>query len=204
MPVLEYRVLNTLDEFETAHSLEIAIWGLHPRDAVPVNMLCALQHSGGSLLGAYDGDTLIGIALAFPARSGDRWLLWSHFTGVDRRYQGQGVGFALKCYQREWALANGFAEIRWTFDPLQRGNANFNLNRLGAIADRYYENFYGVMEDKINYAASPSDRVEAIWRLRDPRVEARLDATHASTAASDIPTLLSDQGQPMLSVLDPT
>ena len=204
MPQLQYRVLDTVDQFETAHSLEIAIWGLHPRDSVPVNLLVALTHSGGSLLGAYDGDKLIGIALAFPARSGDRWLLWSHFTGIDRRYQGQGVGVALKRYQREWALANGFDEIRWTFDPLQRGNANFNLNRLGAIADRYYENFYGVMEDEINHAASPSDRIEAIWRLRDPRVEARLNATPSPAAPSYIPTLLSDQGQPVLSALDPT
>ncbi len=55
MTAFDYRVLDTLDEFEAAVALEIAIWGLHPRDAVPVNLLRALQHSGGSLLGAYDG-----------------------------------------------------------------------------------------------------------------------------------------------------
>ncbi len=204
MAAFEYRVLNTNEEFEQAHALEIAIWGLHPRDAVPVNLLRALQHSGGSLLGVYDDATLIGIALAFPARCDQRWLLWSHLTGVDRRYQGQGIGYALKCYQRDWALANGFDEMRWTFDPLQRGNANFNLNRLGAIANRYYENFYGVMEDEINSAASPSDRVEAIWRLRDPRLETHLNASPPAAITGNIPALLSDQGQPVLSALDPT
>ncbi len=131
-----------------------------------------------------------------------RWSLWSHLAGVDRRYQGQGIGFALKRFQRDWALANGFDEMRWTFDPLQRGNANFNLHRLGATVNRYYRNLYGVMEDEINNAASPSDRVEAIWRLRDPRVEAHLTTPSAPTVTADTPTLLSDQGQPVPSALD--
>ena len=204
MTTFEYRVLDTPAEFEAAHTLEIAIWGLNPRDAVPVSLLRALQHSGGSVVGAYDSVALIGIALAFPARYDQDWVLWSHLTGVDRRYQSQGIGFALKCFQRQWALANGFDEMRWTFDPLQRGNANFNLNRLGAIANRYYENFYGIMEDEINNAASPSDRVEAIWRLRDPRVSTRLSALTQATASPGATILLSDQGQPILSPLDPT
>ncbi|MFN8560597.1 MAG: GNAT family N-acetyltransferase [Anaerolineae bacterium] len=169
--MIQCRPLQDIDEFEAAYNLEIAVWGIDPSDAVPVNLLRALQHGGSSLLGAYDGARMVGVALAFPARVGERWVLWSHLTGIDRAYQGQGVGFALKLYQRQWALDNGYDEIRWTFDPLQRGNAHFNLRRLGATAERYYVNFYGVMIDEINHANVPSDRVEAVWRLRDPRVE---------------------------------
>jgi predicted GNAT superfamily acetyltransferase len=141
---------------------------------------------------------MIGIALAFPARSDHGWILWSHMTGVHRDYQAQGIGFELKQRQREWALANGYDEIRWTFDPLQRGNANFNLHLLGVTACQYHVNFYGVMADEINKADIPSDRIEAIWRLRE---------THAETqngADRPIPFLLKDTGSLEIVALDET
>ncbi len=189
---MDYRVLDSTDDFEAAFNLEVAVWGLAARDAVPVNLLRALTHGGGSLLGAFDGAALVGIALAFPARRDGRWILWSHMTGVQRSYQGQSIGFELKRCQREWALANGFTEICWTFDPLQRGNANFNVHRLGATAEQYHVDFYGTMEDEINHADLPSDRVEGVWRLNDLQVIARLDNAAAETPALDLPFALAD------------
>lgn len=200
--MIRCRPLQEIDEFEAAYNLEIAVWGIDPRDAVPVNLLRALQHGGSSLLGAYDGTRMVGVALAFPARVGERWVLWSHLTGIDRAYQGQGVGFALKLYQRQWALDNGYDEIRWTFDPLQRGNAHFNLRRLGATAERYYVNFYGVMIDKINHANVPSDRVEAVWRLHDPRVEQLPNGEPDDAPDVRAPFLLTDTGLPRVESFD--
>lgn len=196
---MDYRVLDSIDDFEASFNLEVAVWGLDPRDAVPVNLLRALTHGGGSLLGAYDGTALVGIALGFPARCDNQWVLWSHMTGIQRSYQGQNVGFELKRFQREWALANGFTEIRWTFDPLQRGNANFNVHRLGATAEHYLVDFYGTMEDEINHAELPSDRVEGVWRLTDPQVMARLeDGGAAASPALDCPFALANvDGQPL-------
>ena len=194
--MIDYRLLEHIDQLEAAFALEVAIWGLEPRDGVPVSMLRAIQHGGGSVLGAYDDERLVGVTLAFPARLDERWILWSHMTGIDRDYQGQGVGFALKLQQREWALGNGYDEIRWTFDPLQRGNANFNLRRLGATAERYHVNFYGVMADEINQANVPSDRVEAIWRLCDPRVDAHISGMPAADDAAGSADLVVDMELP--------
>ena len=59
----------------------------------------------------------------------------------------------------------------WTYDPLQSGNAYFNLHKLGAEARRYYVNYYGEMSDELN-RGTESDRLEVDWWLRDPRVEA--------------------------------
>ncbi|HVU10786.1 MAG TPA: GNAT family N-acetyltransferase [Phototrophicaceae bacterium] len=194
---MEYRALNTVAEFDEALNLEIAVWGLDPRDAVPTSLLHAIQHGGGLVMGAYDGQRLVGIALAFPARSNDRLILWSHMTGVDRAYQGRSVGYELKQSQRQWALANGFEEMRWTFDPLQRGNANFNLHRLGAtLAPEYHVNFYGIMKDEINHADVPSDRVEAIWNLREPR--------EPIDVSPNLPFLLADRGEPVMISLNET
>jgi predicted GNAT superfamily acetyltransferase len=191
---MDYRVLDSINEFEAAFTLEVAVWGLDPRDAVPPNMLRALTHAGGALIGAYDETRLIGIVLGFPARADSGWVLWSHMTGVQRSYQGQNVGFELKRFQREWALAHGFTEIRWTFDPLQRGNANFNLHRLGAVAEGYLVDFYGVMEDEINHSGLPSDRVEAVWRLTDPGVAERLAGQLPEPPPADLPFVLDEVG----------
>jgi predicted GNAT superfamily acetyltransferase len=111
---------------------------------------------------------MIGMSFAIPARRDGKSFLWSHVTGVLRAYQAQGVGLALKRHQRDWALAHGYDQIRWTFDPLQRGNANFNFNVLNTTApisgERYIVNPYGDMDDDINHGI-PSDRLEAVWHI---------------------------------------
>ena len=95
--------------------------------------------------------------------------LWSHMTGVHPAYQSQHIGFELKQIQRKWALENGYKQIRWTFDPMQRGNANFNMAILGATANVYHINLYGNQLGNLN-AGLPTDRVEVMWQLEDPRV----------------------------------
>jgi predicted GNAT superfamily acetyltransferase len=202
---MDYRVLDTIRDFEEAFALEVTVWGLDLRDAVPVNMLRALQHAGGAEIGAYDGDQIVGFTLGFPAKIESRWILWSHMTGVHRGYQGKNIGFELKRQQRNWALANGFDEIRWTFDPLQRGNANFNMHRLGATAKNYLVDFYGILVDEINHDDIPSDRVEGVWRLNDPRVVALMKDTQAEEVPSDLPFLLKDRDhQPKAIAFNPS
>lgn len=184
MPI-SYRPLNDMTDFERMVDLEIAVWGVNPRDALPANMLRALSSHGGLVLGAFDGAAMVGLAVAFRA-SGD--VLWSHMTGVHPAYQGRGIGWCLKRIQREWALANGCAEIRWTFDPIQRGNAHFNLHLLGAQSNLYHDDYYGEMDDDIN-RGMPSDRLEAIWPLRDARVGALMHG--AAPAALTPPQALT-------------
>ena len=60
------------------------------------------------------------------------------------------------------ARAEGIERIAWAFDPLQAGNAHFNLARLGATAGRYVENMYGLRTDALN-AGVPTDRLIAEW-----------------------------------------
>jgi chorismate synthase len=201
---MDYRVLDSIGDFEAALALEIAIWGLDPRDAVPVNMLRVIQHAGGAQIGAYDGEQIVGMTLGFPAKNGDRWILWSHMTGVHRAYQGRNIGFELKRQQRAWALANGFDEIRWTFDPLQCGNANFNLHRLGATAESYLVDFYGTMIDEINRAGLPTDRIEGVWRLHDPRVAQLMGIAPSDEEQANLPFLLKDRGFPEAASFDAT
>ena len=55
--------------------------------------------------------------------------------------------------------------IAWTYDPLIRRNAYFNLVKLGARPAEYLRNFYGAMDDAIN-GGTETDRMLVHWDLR--------------------------------------
>ena len=131
--------------------------------------LNAIVHNGGCALCAEIDGQMVGFCFGFPAKRGDEIWLWSHMAGVRPEFQSKGIGFKLKQAQRQWALDQGYEIMGWTFDPLQRGNANFNFNKLGTTAKKYYINHYGEMKDSIN-AGLASDRLETIWQLNDPHV----------------------------------
>lgn len=97
--------------------------------------------------------------------------LHSHITGALPHAQGRSVGYALKLHQRAWALRRGLSLITWTYDPLLRRNAWFNLTKLGARAVRYLPDFYGAMPDAVN-AGDLSDRLYLQWRLTSAPVVA--------------------------------
>ena len=102
------------------------------------------------------------MSFAFLGRIEGRLCLYSQLTGVVPGYQSQGLGYRIKIHQRDFARAEGIGLIAWAFDPLQAGNAHFNLARLGASAGRYVENMYGERTDALN-AGVPTDRLIAEW-----------------------------------------
>jgi predicted GNAT superfamily acetyltransferase len=198
---ITYRELRTSEEFEALVDLEMTVWQMDGRGAVPENIMQAIAHTGGSVMGAFDGEQMIGFALAFLAREDGEIYPWSHMAAVMPAYQSQGIGFRVKQAQRDWALRQGYERMGWTFDPLQRRNANFNLRHLGAFAQVYHINFYGEMRDGLN-AGLPSDRLQVTWRLTSPRVVAHAEGatTLAVTEAmiEKAPFLLcaDESGQP--------
>jgi predicted GNAT superfamily acetyltransferase len=78
--------------------------------------------------------------------------------------RGLGVGQALKTHQRAWAAARGLSAVTWTFDPLVRRNAWFNITKLGADVEEYLVDFYGPMDDGVN-DGDASDRLLAVWAI---------------------------------------
>ena len=163
-PVEDVNVLQEVVE------LLCAVWGVDRREPpVRRDMLRALAHAGNYVAGAAADGRLVGAIVGFLGHHGPELVLHSHILGVVEGMQGRGVGFALKQHQRWWCLARGLAHVTWTFDPLVRRNARFNLNRLGARIVAYHPNFYGPMEDGIN-AGAETDRCVVWWPLLDERV----------------------------------
>lgn len=168
------RPLSTLAEFSEAVTLQQEIWGFADADVVPLPLFVVAHETGGQVFGAYEDSRMVGFLLAVAGVKPDRRLfLHSHMLGVLPAGRDAGIGRRLKLEQRRDALARGIELVEWTFDPLEIKNAYFNIERLGAIVCRYYENIYGSTSSPL-HGDLPTDRCVAEWWLASPRVEAVL------------------------------
>ncbi|TDU82363.1 putative GNAT superfamily acetyltransferase [Kribbella voronezhensis] len=165
------RELSELAELDEVYRLYDSIWRPDPKNPpVTTELLRALTKAGNYVGGAYDGDELLGACVGFFGAPAEV-AMHSHVAGVSGAARGRNVGFALKLHQRAWALQRGVTAISWTFDPLVRRNAYFNLVKLAAVPTEYLTNFYGLMEDGIN-SGDDTDRLLVRWQLDAPEVAA--------------------------------
>ncbi len=156
------RPLDTLEEADLATGVMIATWGEH--QLLPRELLRAFQDSGNAPWGAYHGNSMVGYVLGFLGWDEGLLHVHSHMLAVLPEWRSKGVGYALKLAQRAAALEAGVHLARWTYDPMLRGNANFNLSKLGVVGDRFQRNFYGEMSDTLN-RGERSDRLVVRWDL---------------------------------------
>ncbi len=162
---LEIRTLSSADDMTAMIRIFQQVWGTVTAVA-EVELLCAISHAGGYVSGAYDSEKLVGASFGFLAEHHGERALHSHITGILPGIQRSGVGRIMKNHQREWAVERGIPWITWTFDPLVRRNAWFNLEVLRVNIVEYLVNFYGPMSDSIN-ANDESDRLVAAWNTMD-------------------------------------
>jgi len=94
--------------------------------------------TGGQVLGAFDGEKLVGLPWRWWGYGRDLCICTRTRPGLTRVIVIAGIGRMLKLFQRDEALARGIRLVEWTFDPLELKNAHFNLNRLGAICRRLH------------------------------------------------------------------
>ena len=160
---IQVRRLETLIEQNLSRQIFDETWAMDSGTEISPNLLQAMVHSGAYLSGAFIGDKCVGAAFAFPATT-EGLHLHSHMTAVLDDYRDQGIGYAVKIDQWQWAKKNNYSEITWTFDPLVARNAKLNLIKLGVDISAYYPNFYGDMPDALN-AGDESDRVMARWKV---------------------------------------
>ncbi len=166
---IQIRPLTTLEEFERCVVLQLEVWGYSDGDLIPRRVFLVAQRIGGQVMGAFDGKTIIGFAMALPGYRNGHAYLHSHMLAVLPEYRNAGLGRRLKLAQRDDAMARGFDLMEWTFDPLEIKNAYLNITRLGAISRRYKGDFYGPSSSPLQ-GGLPTDRLYAEWWLRSPRV----------------------------------
>jgi predicted GNAT superfamily acetyltransferase len=161
------------------------VWG--PRGTLAPNEVRALMHAGDPVHLALDrtqpGRPVVGFAVGFLGWS-PLLHVHSHQVGVVDGHRRRGVGYTLKLAQRHTCLSHGITDMRWTFDPLVRRNASFNLGALGARAIAFHV------------------ELEAVWALARPLPSPPPPAP--STGDGLVPLLVERDGWPQLTGTDPS
>ncbi len=206
------RTADSVADMMQVEELQRVVWGGDETEVIPLHMLLTVAHNGGILLGAFEGERMIGFVFGFLGtddQSPDRVAMarlkhCSHQLGVHPEYRSRGVGLRLKLAQREALMEQGIRLATWTYDPLMSRNAYLNIRRLGTVCRTYKRNVYGDLRDDLNRGL-PSDRFMVEWWLTSRRVVARLegsrqplDLAHFQSGGAKLlnPALMLDSGLP--------
>jgi predicted GNAT superfamily acetyltransferase len=194
MPV-ELRPCHGIEDFRACVTLQKEVWNFTDAELVPLRMFVVADKVGGQVMGAFEGETMVGFALSVPGTRSGHIYLHSHMLAVRKDHRNGGLGRQLKLMQREDALARGIELIEWTFDPLEIKNAYLNIEKLGAVARRYNINQYGITSSPLQ-GGLPSDRLIAEWWLKSNRVERLLaegkNATAKAVTSISVPAQIYD------------
>jgi predicted GNAT superfamily acetyltransferase len=178
------RDIESVAEMRAIEDLQIEAWGDDERDIVPLNQFSAALHVGGSLIGAFDSEKLVGFVYGFYGHIGGRVIHHSHMLAVLPAYRNHNLAFRLKLAQRTKILADDFTDrITWTFDPLQSVNAHFNFGKLGVVSDTYKVNVYGEAGASFLHQ-NGTDRFFVTWLIDSRRVEERIAGRTATFRGS--------------------
>jgi predicted GNAT superfamily acetyltransferase len=192
---VDLRPCHGIEDFRACVALQKEVWNFSDAELVPLRMFVVADKVGGQVMGAFEGDSMVGFALSVPGTRSGHIYLHSHMLAVRKEHRNSGLGRRLKLMQREDALARGIELIEWTFDPLEIKNAYLNIEKLGAIARRYNINQYGITSSPLQ-GGLPSDRLIAEWWLKSKRVEKLLqdgkNAVAPATASIAVPGQIYD------------
>ncbi len=182
-PDITIRTIDAPADLRRAITVFDGVWG-SSRPLATVELLRAVAHAGGYVAGAYADGEMVGASFGFLGAHDGEPALHSQVPGIVTGLRSTGIGQAMKRQQRAWAAERGLQWVTWTFDPLVRPNAWFNLEVLGVSVVDYLVDFYGRIDDDIN-AGDESDRLLVAWpthRDRTPLATPRVDAELALVA----------------------
>ena len=179
-PRIVIRDIESISETKQVEELQKEVWGVADREVIPFDQLLVIKEVGGTLVGAFDSDSVVAFVYGFLSYQRDRLQIHSHLLAVKPAYRNLGLGYRLKLAQRERALARGITDITWTFDPLQCQNGYLNFAKLGVLCDRYKVNCYGESTSSFLHQHG-TDRLWVTWRLDSVRVRGRLPGDSLGT-----------------------
>jgi predicted GNAT superfamily acetyltransferase len=164
------RPLESHDDFLQCVALQHETWGADFVDSVPPSILQVCQKVGGVAAGAFDGEgRLVGFVFGLSGVRHGRLAHWSDMLAVREELRGRGLGQRLKAFQLSLLLERGIEVAYWTYDPLEAGNANININRLAAFPVEYVPDMYGEATSTLHAGLSTDRFVVEWWLTRDDR-----------------------------------
>lgn len=167
------RSLIRANELVWILALQDVVFGDESPDLLSFRTLIDLSRNGGHIIGAFDGNHLVGFLVAFlgtDSRDPHRPAMANLKLVIDRiavhpDYRSVGLATQMALRLRDIATKQGIRLITSSFDPLDSRTAYLLVRKLGATINHYMPAYYGT-ED--------SDRVVAEWWITHNRVEERL------------------------------
>jgi predicted GNAT superfamily acetyltransferase len=173
------RPFESLSDYRACAELQEETWGVGFSERVPTAILKVTQILGGVSAGAWSSDgRLLGFVFGMTGLKDGRLVHWSDMLAVRPEARSTGLGTALKRNQRDRMLSLDVGTVLWTFDPLRARNAHFNFTILGVRAHEYVVDMYGATDSPLHRGIG-TDRLVAVWDLRDPGVVARCEGRPA-------------------------
>ncbi len=153
------------------------IWDIPAAEVVPFWKLMTLPSTGGVLVGAFDGEKIVGHAMLTPAVDPHtkESFYYLDMVGLLPAYRNRGLAERMLQRARDVARERDISSIQWTFDPLEMANANLYIRKLGAQAVRFYPDYYGPPPE--NNPVFRTDRFWVKWNLQGKTRKEKLPAT---------------------------
>jgi predicted GNAT superfamily acetyltransferase len=202
-PRIQIQPIESMGHMKALEKLQQDVWGWDDLDTTPLMNFVIMKELGGTLIGAFDRETVVGFAFGFVGWDEGQAVFHSHMLAVHPSYREHGIGLRLKLAQRTAALDKGFDHITWTFDPLQSTNAHLNFRKLGVVASKYKVNFYGDQSSSPLHRCIGTDRLWVEWFLRSQRVADRMQAKQTQKIDFDRLARLIQVGSDGLAVSRP-
>lgn len=185
MEPIVIRELATIPDQNMGLDLFDAIWPIPGGGReIPENLMQAFVHNGSYFVGAFSGNEILGATFGFIGINGGTHL-HSHMSAVVPNHRDLGIGALMKKHQFNWALERKIPFISWTFDPLVKRNARFNISKLGVEISDYFQDFYGPMTDLVN-AGDASDRLMVKWQVSNGGPQSSNDFSEIPKGAINI------------------
>src|SRR5260370_21232914 len=114
---VELRRCHGIEEFRACVALQKEVWNFTDAELVPLRMFVDADKVGGQVMGAFDGDLMVGFALSVPGTRTVHVYLHSHMLAVRKAHPNSGLRAHLKLMQPEDGKAPGRAVHHGTFCP---------------------------------------------------------------------------------------
>ncbi len=163
---MEIEIVKNPDDVKNITNIIKSAWHSLNIEGQFIDTVRSMIYHGGFVILAVEDNHAIGMSFSYPGYRNGKIYLYSHMTGVIEEKKKNGIGYLLKMKQKELALKYGYDLIAWTFDPYMALNAYFNIEKLGCISRSYIDNFYGSMDDGLNFGL-PTDRLVCEWHIKD-------------------------------------
>jgi len=191
--------LTTLDDLRACELLQRSLLGERAKAALPVPTLAAIKDSGGLLLGAWEGQTMVGAIVDLVAAKPVPRARFTCVHAVAEDARNKGIGALLRMRERAIALEGRTDLIWWWMDPLRSDQSHLAFNKLGAIGSGYLRNALGPLTDRLNSGLA-TDRIRIEWWIGSPRVRGVTDEgrtlPHFSIAFHQMEVLTKTKGLP--------